>query len=829
MKNPLRKRLKRELRSDFGKYLVIFLLMVLSIAEISGFLVADESMITAYNESFEKYNVEDGNFTSEKKLKDRQINAIEDLGVTLYPLYSTDRPMNNGTTLRFFAMREEIDRACLMEGAFPEGAGEIAIDRMYADNNGLKVGDRLAFADVSGTAAADLQAASAVQPATAVQSASAVQPATAVQSASAGQTPSAAQEPAFTITGLVALSDYSTMFENNNDTMFDAKQFGVCVVSQEVFDTFDRDILTWRYAWKYNDPPADKDAENELSEEFLKELSGIVNLSGYIPRYQNQAIVFTGDDMGSDRVMMTIFLYIMIIILAFVFAVTISNTIVKESAVIGTLRATGYTKQELIRHYMTLPLVITLISAAVGNILGYTVLKQFNANLYYGSYSLPTYVTMWNADAFLETTVVPLVLMILINWWILQKRLKLKPLQFLRRDLHKKSSRGAVPLSRHIPFFSRFRLRIFIQNISNYLVLAVGILFANFLLLFGLMLPNVLDNYMKALPDNMFCNYQYVLQMPAGAVNEDRKIESLVTMLLFQNAVETENEDAEKFGVWQLRTCNTDSSIPVYEEDILVYGIEKNSRYIDLDFEKSDETSPGPVYISRAYAQKWMLSPGDSITLKEPYGDKKYTFRVSGIYPYDGAISVFMEREALNEQFDLGEGTFSGYFSDTEITDIDEKYIGQMIDFEALSKVSRQLTISMGGMMKLVDIFAVIMFIVMIYLMSKIIIEKNAMSISMTKILGYRNGEIGRLYILVTTLLVIAMMAASIPLESAALQWIVAMALRMEMSGWIPFLISNDVYIKMMLYGVITYAVVAVLEYWKISRVPMDEALKNVE
>ena len=36
MKNPLRKRLPRELKEDFGKYLVIFLFMVLLISLVSG-------------------------------------------------------------------------------------------------------------------------------------------------------------------------------------------------------------------------------------------------------------------------------------------------------------------------------------------------------------------------------------------------------------------------------------------------------------------------------------------------------------------------------------------------------------------------------------------------------------------------------------------------------------------------------------------------------------------------------------------------------------------------------------------------------------------------
>ena len=73
----------------------------------------------------------------------------------------------------------------------------------------------------------------------------------------------------------------------------------------------------------------------------------------------------------------------------------------------------------------------------------------------------------------------------------------------------------------------------------------------------------------------------------------------------------------------------------------------------------------------------------------------------------------------------------------TAITDIDEKYIGSEIDLESLTKVTRQLQISMGSMMYLVDFFAVAIFMVLIYILSKIIIEKNAQSISMAKILGH--------------------------------------------------------------------------------------------
>ena len=59
MKNPLNKRILREIKGEAGKYIVIFLFMTALIAIVSGFLIAGESLKTAYDQSFEKYNVEE--------------------------------------------------------------------------------------------------------------------------------------------------------------------------------------------------------------------------------------------------------------------------------------------------------------------------------------------------------------------------------------------------------------------------------------------------------------------------------------------------------------------------------------------------------------------------------------------------------------------------------------------------------------------------------------------------------------------------------------------------------------------------------------------------
>ena len=56
MKNPLSKRYLRELRAEWGKYLALFLFFTIIIGFCSGFLVADGSCKSAYDNSFEKYN-----------------------------------------------------------------------------------------------------------------------------------------------------------------------------------------------------------------------------------------------------------------------------------------------------------------------------------------------------------------------------------------------------------------------------------------------------------------------------------------------------------------------------------------------------------------------------------------------------------------------------------------------------------------------------------------------------------------------------------------------------------------------------------------------------
>ena len=634
MKNPLNRRLPRELKSEFGKYLVIFLFFIMVISLVSGFLVADTSLHTAYLDAFDKYNIEDGNFAYAEEASDDAVAAIEKDGkVKVYAnFYKEESTDDFESTFRVFGERNDIDKVCLLDGDMPKADTDVAIDRLYAKNHDLEIGDKF------GVAGKDL-----------------------------------------TISGIVALSDYSTLYQNASDMMFDNDKFGVGVMTDAGFAALRENHLHYNYSWSYDTAPEDDAEAKDMAEDLMPILAENGMLTNFLPEYLNQAIIFAGDDMGSDMSMILAFLYIVIVILAFVFSITISNNITKEANVIGTLRASGYSRGEMVRHYLIMPMLVLLVAAVVGNVLGYTWLEQIFANQYLASYGLTTYEVLLNPQAFVLTTVIPLILLFLINFVMLTVKMRISPLQFIRRDLSKRKKKKAFRLNTKIPIMRRFQMRVIFQNFPNHVMIFFGVFFANFILMFGMILQPMLVHYQNTITDNVLSAYQYILKTPA----------------------ETETDGAEKFCFGSLDTLPEKRS----SESVSLYGVKPDSDYVKL------HSSGKKVDISTAYAEKYGVEKGDTITLKDPYGSDKYKFEVGGIYDYPSTIAVFMEQELFNQTFDYDSDYFNAYFSDQKIKDIDDALISTEITVDDLTKTSRQLIRSMGSMMNLFLVFGALMFV----------------------------------------------------------------------------------------------------------------------
>ena len=812
-KNPLRRRLKRELAQDIKKYIALFIMLTVTIGATAAMYVANGSMETSLKENYDNYNVEDGHFALRDKPARELLDRMEEEGIRLSEQYCKELPEDfdaDGTDdgeVRVFVIREDMNRICVLDGALPTASDEIAIDRMHADNSGVKIGDSICV-----------------------------------------------NKKKLKVTGLVSFSDYTALYRKNSDLMFDSISFEVAAVTRDCYETLGGSEK-YEYAFRYNTRPADDREQKALSDELIPKLATLAATGGYlddqdkaldlkermatgaitpqeyadiqeysdrmneikeyVPEYANQAIRFAPNDFGNDKAMMETLLVILVGVLAFIFAITASNTIVNESAVIGTLRASGYSRFELVRHYLAIPILVTVISAVVGNLLGYLVFKDVVVSMYYNSYSLPTYTTRWSAEALVRTTLIPVGIMIVINIVVISVKMRFTPLQFLRRDLSGRRKKKAIRLP-DISFLGRFRIRIFLHNAAGYLVMFIGILFVNVLMCFAVGLPSTLKNYQNNARNLLIADHQYVL---TESTDKDG------------NPVTTAEPTAERYCMTSLNT----TSEPHVGESISIYGFVDDSRYFRVADEVPEgetnvakKPAPGTVLVTKSFAEKFSLEVDETVVLKEEFTDKTYDFRIDGLYDMPGTLGVLMPLDEFNRTFGNEEGSFTGYLSDTPITDIDDDLIAADITAEDVLRVVQQLDHSLGGYMTYFEVVCILIAVVIIYLLTKLMVERNAVSISMAKVLGYTTREINGLYIRITTGVVVVSAIAGLFLSIAIMSkvWQIIMY---RFNGWFAFDVNDYDMLKMLLMTLISYGVVVLFDMRRVRRIPLTEALKNVE
>ena len=446
-------------------------------------------------------------------------------------------------------------------------------------------------------------------------------------------------------------------------------------------------------------------------------------------------------------------------------------------------------------HYIVLPVAVTLAAAVIGNILGYTFLKHVMADMYYHSYSLPTDVTVWNPVAFVKTTLVPCALVVVVEILLIGRTLSLSPLQFIRRDLKRGQQSCAVRLPK-IGFTARFRLRVILQNRATYLILFAGIFLSSVIFLFGSLFLPLLDQFRVQILDSEFCSYQYVLKEPADTQIGDAEEYAATTL---------ENEKGEK---------------------MTVYGVRPESKFLDGSALSGLEGSH--VLLSDSFIDKYGIERGSEITLSEEFTTNRYAFTVDGVYEYPASLAVFMTIDQFRDIFDMDEDYYSGYFTNKELTDIPESKIATVITEEDLLTTSNQLRDSMSGAFRLFLIFSIVLFILMIYLLAKLVTERNAYAISMLKILGYTNREAGRLYNRATAIVCVISLVLSGALGLKLIKVIYYVMMR-SFNGWLTFYAAPWGVPVLIATGIGCYALVSVILMRRIRRIPMTDALKDAD
>ncbi len=114
------------------------------------------------------------------------------------------------------------------------------------------------------------------------------------------------------------------------------------------------------------------------------------------------------------------------------------------------------------------------------------------------------------------------------------------------------------------------------------------------------------------------------------------------------------------------------------------------------------------------------------------------------------------------------------------------------------------------------------------YILTKIVIDKNAIHISFMKVFGYVEKEIKKLYLTPTTIVIFASLLFGLPLTYLNML-ICFEAVLIKISGYIPIYIPGYLYVWIVVIGMASYFIINYFHKKKVSQIEIADSLINRE
>ena len=844
MNSVLNKRILRDLRSNFGRYAALMLMIILGIYLVVSIVGASELVIVGTENAKSKNMVEDGQFSVFIPLTENELDRLTDKGTVIERMFSFDADCSNGSVLRVFKTRERIDLITLDDGMLPESGNdeeknvdnnEAVIEKNYASVNNIKIGDVITVSGIN-----------------------------------------------IKISGIGSVPDYDAALKTFASPAVDSKTFGIVFVTGNTYDRLleaaDK-TESYTYAFKLGNETHEElkekienlyfdyekvedeyfretigdalnkkkeftDAVERLSEgtgkvkdgaekmknglaafgmddgglydgtveldngmrEFKTETEKLIdevfevkldNLTSFVKADENIRIAAAAGDVIMDKRVGLVAGIIVLILFAYVISVFIVHQIEGEQSVIGALYSMGVKKKDLLKYYVTLPTVISFLAGGIGCILAFTPIGiPMMAQSTYDYFSIPEFDMVHPAYLILYGLVLPPVISLIVNLITINGKLSRTALSLLRNE---QNNGKLKTYNLKIKSFTKlFAVRQLLRESRSAVIILIGMLITLMVIILGIntyvLCSNVRDDNVR---DTKY-NYMYLLKYPMKPGNVPKEAEATYLKSL---SIDCEG----------------------YNQDVSVIGINSSSRYFDA----SPEKGKNKAVINASLVQRYGYKVGDKISLEDKTMDLNYTFTITGISDYSVGFTVFMDIDSMRELFGEDKDYINVLYSDEKLN-IEEGRLYSVTtkeDIEHSSAVFLDVMISLT--VTLISAGIVICCVVM-YLMMAVMIDRSAMGISLIKIFGYRSNEVRKLYLNGNTAIVaiggiIAIPLAKLIIDSIYPSFIANVACSMNLHY--PWILYGGIYIGLLL---IYFAVNALL-LRKINRITPAEVLKDRE
>lgn len=440
MNRILKRRLPREIKRHFWRWLALFLMTAMGMAVVVSVVGSAENIIRGSSVCAEGNQVEDGEFTTIQPLTKEQEEDLRRQGVILEQKFSTDIEREDGSVLRFMSNREKINLIAVDEGRTTEKEGEVLLEKRYCEEHEYMVGDRIRVLGME-----------------------------------------------FEIVGIGTTPDYDLPVRNFSDMSAESFSFGTAFVTAGQYGDLSGEVRgkvsgngiqsaeSYTYAYILL---------NGVTHDAVKDEVRDVTIA-YTTAEDNPRILAAAGDMVLNRTVGLLAGGVVLALFAYILSVFMIHQINCEAGVIGTLYALGVKKRDLLLHYITLPTAVSLLGGASGLILGSSGFGMAPLmQEVYGYFSVPVFDRIYPVYLIFYGVILPPAISMLVNFLVINRRLSQTALSLIRNE---KRASGLRNITLKGGSFTRnFCIRQMLRELRTSVGVAVGMFVSMMIFMLGL-------------------------------------------------------------------------------------------------------------------------------------------------------------------------------------------------------------------------------------------------------------------------------------------------------------------------------------------------------
>lgn len=521
----------------------------------------------------------------------------------------------------------------------------------------------------------------------------------------------------------------------------------------------------------------------------------LTNLTSFVKRADNVRIAGAAGDVVMNKYGGLAACVILMALFAYVISVFVVHQINRESSVIGALYALGVTKGALIRHYITLPTIIAFIGGVLGSAIGFSPMSiQSQLEDSYSYFSLPDFQTVIPLYLVIYAVVIPPVIAATVNALVINRRLSAPALSLMRNEQNVRNiSRMEIKSG---GFVRKFRIRQLLREMRANITVAACMFVSMLILMLGLDCYSMCNNVTTDMLAGTTYEYMYTLKYPTSEVPEGSE------------ACYVKSLEKEKDG---------------YTLDITVIGIDSDNPYYNVDVKKGKSI----VTASLSVAQRYGVAEGDKLILSDEAAGTDYAFTVDGISDYSAGLAVFMDIDSMRELFRQDDDYYNMVLSDKAL-DIDEGRIYSVTTKSDIERSSKIFTELMSGMVITLVGTSAVIFVVVMYLMMGVMIDRSSFGISLLKTFGYSKKDVKKLYLDGNAVTIAISAIICLPLSKLVMDRIYPSFIPNVACG-INLNFAWYLYPALFIAVMLIYLLTSTLLVRKLNRITPAEVLKNRE